>query len=175
MKFHSLRKKAHTRVALFILCGFVTLTIFFKSLVHDNPVFSFSASEKSAVSWEEYLSDREKRNEKAMKRSYAELMKEGNDLMKKNKWNLARQRFYFAKTIFPDKIAPRKNLCYSYFMMCQEDWRACDMGKRELYYAMKYVQPTDKISYEYLYHLVELVQMEEIVEMDEGAALAAIF
>ena len=40
---------------------------------------------------------------------------------------------------------------------------------------MKYVQPSDKITYDYLQHLVELVEMDEIIEMDEGEALAVIF
>lgn len=172
---HKNLQRQQIRMVILLLIGFVVFIVIFQQVVVDNPVFNTAASEQQTVSWEEYLSNRERMNEAKMKLSYQELMSLGRTFTSEKAYAEALHHFYLAKTIYPDKIAPRKNLCYSYLMLCQEDWRYCDKGKKELYYAMKYVQPEDKISYEYLYHLVELVQMEEIVEMDEGAALAAIF
>ncbi len=169
------QNKRYIKLTSFLIIGFLVLLFFFRKMVVNNPVFNLVSNEKQVSSWEQYLSNKEKMNLKKMKQSYAELMNMGKSYADDNQWILAREHFFLAKTLFPDRIGPRKHLCYSYLMLCQEDWRYCDRGRKELYYAMKYVQPTDKISYEYLYHLVELVEMEEIVEMEEGDALAAIF
>ena len=169
------RFKENIRPLIFIAIGCILLLGLFQHMVAVNPVFDLVASEKKSASWERFLVDRQRRNERKMKMSYRELMESGRELAAAENYEEAIHRFYQAKTIFPDKIAPRKNLCYGYLMLCQVDWRYCDMGRRELYYAMKYVRPEDKISYEYLSALVDLVDMQQIIEMDEGAALTAIF
>ena len=161
----------YSTIFVFFACG---LFILLDSFVFDNPVFDVNSDEKQSVNWD-YLSDREKRNKVKMKESYKDLMAIGSIYLKYTNWELAIENFYWAKTLFPDRIQPRKNLCYSYFMMCQEDSRYCNKGKRELYYAMKYVDPTDLTTYSYLNNLVDLVGLEEVVELDEGEALALLY
>jgi len=142
--------------------------------VFDSDVFTFAPSERQTVDWE-IKSDREKRNAESMKKSYGELMSMGRFYVDEQNWTLAVEQFYYAKTLFPDRIAPRKYLCYGYLVLCQDDWRYCNRGKRELYYAMKYVSPTDQNNYNYLSEMVSIAGLDNVVKLEEGEALAAIY
>lgn len=158
---------------IFIICS-VFLFLLLDSLVFDNPVFSVTPNEKESISWD-YLSEREKRNKAKMKASYQDLMVIGNIYVKERNWELAIENYYWAKTLFPDRIEPRKNLCYAYFMLCQEDYRYCKKGKRELYYAMQYADPSDEATFNYLSRLVDIAGLEQVVELEEGEALAVLY
>jgi len=161
-------------IGLFLIVSLVSFQLLNK-YVFNNPVFSFSPSESQTTNWIQKLTPREKRNIKAMNKSYDLLMNLGSYALASEDWNDASRHYFYAKTLFPDRIESRKQLCYSYFMLCQEDWRACEMGKKELYYAMKYVDPNDQITYNYLQHLVDLADLNDIVDLDEGEALSAIY
>ncbi len=143
--------------------------------VFNNPVFSLVANEKQSTEWEQYLSLREKKNIVAMNKSYELLMNMGSFATSSEDWVDAANHYFKAKTIFPDRIEARKNLCYSYFMLCREDWRYCSQTKKELYFAMKYVKPSDQRSQNYLSHLVDLADINDLVALDEGEALSAIY
>lgn len=156
---------------IFCVCLYQVLNIY----VFSNAVFDISYNEKQEINWE-YLEEREKRNVEKMKKSYRELMAIGDIFVAQGNWDSAIENFYWAKTLFPENISPRKNLCYSYFMKCQEDTRYCSMGKKELYYAMQYVDPLeDNLTYQYLNNLVDLVDFKEVIDKPEDEALAYIY
>ena len=60
-------------------------------------------------------------------------------------------------------------------MECQEDYRACDIAKREIYYAAKYVHQNDRTNKEYIDQLVRIMDLEDIVDLEEEEALAEIY
>ena len=132
-------------------------------------------NEKQETVWEQYLSAREKKNIVAMNKSYDLLMNMGAHALSSEDWYDAVNHYYKAKTIFPERIEPRNNLCYSYFMLCRKDWRFCSQTKKELYFAMKYVSPSDLRSQNYLLHLVDQADMKDLVALEEGEALSAIY
>lgn len=169
------QKKLYLRyflgAVMFCFCLYQVLNIY----VFSNSVFDISQNERQITNWE-YLEEREKRNAEKMKMSYQELMAIGDIFVGQGNWDGAIENYYWAKTLFPDNINPRKNLCYSYFMKCQDDKHFCSLGKKELYYAMQYVDPLkDHLTYQYLNSLVDLVDFEDIIDKPEAEALAYIY
>lgn len=159
---------------LFIVVAVLSYSLLNK-YVFSSPVFNLAPNEKQTTNWEQYLSLREKRNIVAMNKSYDVLMNMGSYATSSEDWYDAVNHYFKAKTIFPDRIEARKNLCYSYFMLCRKDWRFCSQTKKELYFAMKHVKPSDIRSRNYLSHLVDLADIKDIVALEEGEALSAIY
>lgn len=159
---------------LFVLALVLLLILWLRTFVVDHTVSSHS-KEDDIMSWEEYLIDREKRNIAKMNRSYAEMIALGQAHLAVDNYTDAMYSFFDAKTIFPDRIQPRKNLCYIYLMQCRENDRYCSLAKREIYYAMKYVGDADVRSKEYIETLADLLEMEPLLGMSEGEAMSAIF
>ncbi len=158
-----------------LLTVFVMGYILIDKIVSESEVFNFSPNEKQKTEWVQKEDRRAVRNIAKMNQNYDLFMDLGSYVSSTKNWEEAAEYYYEAKVLFPERIEPRKNLCYSYFMMCREDSRLCNRAKRELYYALQYVDETDDLSANYLYHLAELSELEEIVELDEGDAMAAIF
>lgn len=159
---------------LFLVASCISYSLL-NTYVFNNPVFSLVANEKKSSEWEQYLTLREKKNVVAMNKSYDLLMNMGSYATSSQDWVDAANHYFRAKTIFPDRIEARKNLCYSYFMLCREDWRYCSQTKKELYFAMKYVKPSDQRSQNYLSHLVDLADINDLVDLDESDAMSAIY
>ncbi len=159
---------------LFLIVSILSYTLLNK-YVFNSPVFSLAPNEKQATNWEQIMTIREKRNLVAMNKSYDLLMNMGSFATSSEDWYDAVNNYTKAKTIFPDRIEARKNLCYSYFMLCRRDWRFCSQTKKELYFAMKYVKPSDSRSQNYLLHLVDLAGMSDLVALEESEALSAIY
>lgn len=145
--------------------------------VSHSPVFGPARAvvEEPSDGREKYLKNREKRNIKAMNLSYGEHVELGNFYVELGEKDLAIEHYYEAKTIFPERIEPRIQMCYLYLMQCQENRHYCRPAKRELYYAQKYVKNADKEIQEYLSNLVNIMDMNDVVLMDEREALNAIY
>ena len=160
---------------LFGVAFVLLIVLWLRTFVVDNSEPSSLANESQTITWEEYIKDRERRNVLKMNRSYDELVSLGRAYLRQKNYEQAFFSFFDAKTIFPDRLAPRKNLAYIYILMCQENRRYCKMAKREIYYASIYSGEEDLDSKEYIDQLPELLDMQEILEMPEKEALAAIF
>ena len=156
-----------------IILGLFILVVQLTSL--NDSVFSIVPKEKKLYSLDEYVKIRDQRNKVKMKLSYDDLMINGDEDTKEENWASAIGNYYYAKSIYPDRIEPRRQLCYVLLMECQEDYRACDKAKKELYYAMKYVHPNDRTNLSYLEELVQLMDLESVIELDEQEALAQIY
>ena len=121
-------------------------------------------------------SEWQKRNIAAMNLSYDELMMMGKDLVEEQRLEEAIEYFYYAKSLFPYRIEPRMQISYLYMSLCSEDQMSyCAYAKKELYYAMKYVDPAAVEEKVYLQELVYVAQIEDILPLPEDQALAAIF
>lgn len=171
----------HYNSAIRPLLFLSVLTLVFGYIIYDfvshNPVFGPSqrVNEDIASSWELYLKDRAKRNLRAMNMSYDELVAIAQSYEDIGERDIAVAHYYKAKTIFPERIEPRVQLCYLYLKQCQVDWRYCRSAKRELYYAEKYLDSADPDIQAYLSQLIDIMDMKDVVQMDEGAAMKLIF
>ncbi len=167
---------AQFRYLILLVAAFIVLFYIAKSFVNNHPAFDFSTKEGQSYTWEEYLRDREVRNIKKMNRSYSELMSLARVYLREERYKEAASTFFEAKTLFPDRLDPRKNLCYTYIMQCRDrGGLSCQLAKREIYYAMKYVPDTDELNLKYLSGLAALVDIEDLIDKPEKEALKVIF
>ena len=58
--------------------------------------------------------------------------------------------------------------------MCIRD-RYCRQAKREIYYALKYVNDADPLNKQYIEQLADLVKLDTIAHMNEDDALTALY
>jgi len=157
------------------------LMLFFGSMLYQfinhNPVFGPPRvnNENIASEWELYLTNRAKRNIRAMNLSYDQLIQLASSYEDIGEKQIAIQHYFQAKTIFPDRIEPRVRMCYLYLKECQEDWRYCRRAKKELYFAEKYMDTADAETQEYINKLISMLKMDDVVQMDEKDALALIY
>jgi len=56
---------------------------------------------------------------------------------------MAKEAFFHAKTIFPERIEPRINLVRSFSSLCYEKGFYCYDAQREIDYAHRYIDSTD--------------------------------
>jgi len=80
---------------------------------------------------------------------------------------MAKEAFYLAKTIFPERIEPRINLVRSFSELCYDKGFFCYEARKEINYAYRYIDSTDtkmKIELDSLYALVKDIDYEEGVE-----------
>lgn len=168
-------QQSYLKFGLTAIIGIFLMAVFIHTCVSYNPSEDDVHKEGQTMSWEEYIKDREERNLAKMNRTYMEMMSLGRVLVSEGRYGEAIERFYTAKTLFPYRIEPRKNLCYSFLMRCPDNGRFCRLAKREIYYALQHVKEDDIQSIQYLEQLVELVQMDDILSLPEGEAMAAIF
>ena len=168
-------KNQNVRIGITLILGLIITAVVSNQVITSNSVFSLTASEHSKTNWQQVEDVHTKKNLAAMKLSYNELISFGSHMLNLEDYDSAIIHFSYAKTLFPDRSLPRKNLCYSYLMKCQEDWRYCDKARKEIYYAMQTVSPSDTKTYEYIKSLVALTEMTDIVKMEENEALAAIY
>lgn len=160
---------------LWTMIIFSGILYMFNSLVINNPAFDIKAYQNEELIRESFVSEREKRNEASMKRSYGEMMAVGQSYLDQDRIKEARKYFFTAKTLYPRAMGPRKNLCYIDMLLCQQDSRYCSYTKREIYFAMQHVSEQDKKTADYLYQLATMVQIDTLLELDESAAMSAIF
>lgn len=153
--------------ALFIAWGYHTF-------VYSNPVFEFSEKDDSYLR-EVFFNQQDQRIERAVRRSYAELMAIADAHMRDNDLFQARKYYYEAKTLYPEKMGPRKHLCYIDILLCQRESRYCSYTKREIYYAMRHTNEEDPVSKDYIQSLATLMNMDSIIHMEESQALSEIF
>lgn len=171
-----MNRRAHIRAIGLLLLGFLFLFALARSFVNHHPAFDFTTKEGQSYTWEEYLKDRQVRNIKKMNRSYSELMSLARTYLREERYQEAATTFFEAKTLFPERIDPRKNLCYTYIMQCRDKGGLyCKKAQREIYYAFKYVTETDRTNLEYLTELAALVKIEDLVDKSEEEALTEIF
>lgn len=168
--------KAYLKSICLLLGTFLLLFLAARSFVNNHPAFDFSPREGVEYSWESYLKDRDRRNIKKMNRSYAELMSLARAYLRDEDYQKAANTFFEAKTLFPERIDPRKNLCYTYIMQCRNKrGLPCQLAKKEIYYALKHVDHTDVQNKTYLSELASLVNIEDIIDKSEEEALSEIF
>jgi len=146
---------------------------FVTQVIIDNPVFGPPTFKEDALSWDEYLIDRHRRNIKKMNYSYEELITLGDSAV--IDWNTAMDYYFDAKTVFPKRILARRGLCYVMLKQCQTNRNFCNYAKREIYYAAQHVSDRDIVNKIYIDDLVDLTGLNEIVELEEGEALSSIF
>lgn len=155
--------------------------LFFGFLLNDliskSPVFGPArfVNEDIASDWELYLTNREKRNLRAMNLSYDELIELASSYEEIGEQQIAIDHYYQAKTIFPERVEPRVRMCYLYLKRCQENWRYCRRAKKELYFAEKYMDKADKETQQYISKLISLMEMEDLIQLEEKDALAIIY
>ncbi len=142
--------------------------------IYDS-VFTGPTQKPKLTEWDSYLESRRKRNAKAMKLSYEDLMMIGQELMKEKNHKEAIQAYKFAKSIYPEAIDPRVQLCYIYLQLCQTNPNACNYAKREIYYAVKHVEVADKATKTYLDRLVDHTNLQDVIALEESAAMNSIF
>jgi hypothetical protein len=58
---------------------------------------------------------------------------------------------------------------------CQSDSRWCRQAKREIYYALKYVNDADPLNKQYIEQLADIVKLDTVATMTENDALAALY
>ncbi len=170
-----------TKHAIRTLLFMFTVTSIMGIIIYDyaahNPVFGPPrfVPEDVVESRESYLKNREIRNIKSMNMSYDQLMQIGQSYQDIDEWILAIEYFKQAKSLFPTRIEPRVKISYLYLIACQEDWRYCRWAKREVYYAMKYIDNTNQETSQYLKKLVNLLDINALIAMEENEALTLIF
>jgi hypothetical protein len=153
------------------LLMYVSIDFFFIK----NPVFDISQFQKEKLTRESFMTDREVRNEAAIKRSYSELMTLGDSYLGNHNLRQARDYYFLAKTLYPTRIEPRKQLCYIDILLCQQNSRYCSYTKKEIYYAMQHVADDDDQARAYILKLAELMKIDSLLTLNEGEALSAIF
>lgn len=80
---------------------------------------------------------------------------------------MAKEAFFLAKSIFPDRIEPRINLVRSFSELCYDKGFFCYEARKEINYVYRYVDSTDtkmKTEIDSLYLLVKDIDYEEGVE-----------
>ena len=144
-------------------------------IISNNDAFTRPAKKYDLQSGDSWYEKRKERNLAAMNSSYAESMTLGQSYLHSDYLETAMSHFYTAKSLFPERMGPRKNLCYSYMILCQKDYRYCNMARREIYYAMQHVSDQDPVTKNYIMQLANMVQMDSIIHMNEADAMAMIF
>lgn len=80
---------------------------------------------------------------------------------------MAKEAFFLAKTIFPERIEPRINLVRSFSSLCYDKGFFCYDARKEINYAYRYIDSTDVPmvnELDSLYALVKDIEFEEGVE-----------
>ena len=157
------------------LAIFAVMVFIISTIVIGNPAFDKEQKEIVLDSPNNWLEERQERNLASMNLHYSQFMSLGQANLEQEYHEVALSHFFNAKTLFPERLEPRKNLCYSYVLKCQADYRWCKQAKREIYYALKYVNEADPLNKEYIENLAEIVQLDTIARMDESDALSAIY
>jgi hypothetical protein len=157
------------------LLVFSAIVAVVSSLVIGNPAFDNEQKEITLDSPNNWLEDRQERNLASMNMHYAQFMSLGQANLSQKYIDVALRHFFNAKTLFPERIEPRKNLCYSYVVKCQSDSRWCRQAKREIYYALKYVNDADPLNKQYIEQLADIVKLDTVATMTENDALAALY
>ena len=170
-----MKSQKQVRLIAYLLASFIVISLIIDKVIMKSPVFDMTAREDQETFWEQYESDFKRRNLKKMNMSYTELMTLAEISMNEGDFQQAIQYLFDAKCLFPDRILPRKNLCYSYLMRCQDDLRYCRLAKREIYFAHKYVPDSDQRSRQYIDELAILTRVDTLLELTESEALTAIF
>jgi hypothetical protein len=139
--------KRQVRVLIF-LSGLGLFSIaWMYTLLASNDSFFSSPKEEYEISLDEKLYDeyekmREEKNRKKMLENYNELLKRGKKFNKVNNYHDAAVCYYYAKTIFPKRDAPRRHLSEAYINLCARYGEYCKEAKKEVYYAFRYVKDT---------------------------------
>ena len=172
-----MRDNIKIQVKHLIAVGFIGLLIYMAitSISIYDSVFTGPTQESKISEWDSYLESRRKRNAKAMKLSYEDLMVIGQELLDENNLKEVIEAYKLAKSIYPESIDPRIRLSYIYLELCQSNGNACGYGKREIYYAMRYIDGADPTITNYLDRLVDHTDLQEVIVMEEGAAMSRIF
>jgi len=156
------------------LIGLLLYMIVSSINIYDS-VFTGPTQEPKMSEWESYFESRQKRNARAMKLSYEDLMMIGHELLEEEDFKEAIEAFKLAKSIYPEAMDPRIQLCYIYLQLCQSNTNACNYGKREIYYAMQHLDGADHASKAYLDKLVDHTDLTELIALEEGVAMSKIF
>ena len=154
---------------------FAVIVIVIGKFLIGNPALEKDQKEIVLESPNNWIEERQERNLASMNLHYSQFMSLGQANLDQEYVEVALNHFFNAKSLFPERLEPRKNLCYSYMIKCQADYRWCKQAKREIYYALKYVNDADPLNKEYIETLADLVQLDTIARMDEADALAAIY
>lgn len=165
--------KKYKPILITALCAVVMLWSY-HTFVYSNPVFEFSETSES-LTRETFFSEQDKSIERNVRRSYAELMSIAQSHMHEEKIIEARSYYFQAKTLYPERMEPRKHLCYIDMLLCQQYEQYCSYTKREIYYAMQHASDNDPVSKDYIRSLASLIQMDSLLHLDEEEALSEIF
>ena len=167
--------KQHLKPIIWTFVVFSAIVVVVASLVIGNPAFDLTQKEIILESPNNWLEERQERNLASMNKHYTQFMSLGRANLDQQYVEVALDHFFNAKLLFPERIEPRKNLCYSYMVKCQNDSRWCRQAKREIYYALKYVNDADPLNKQYIEQLADLVKLDTVARMEESDALSAIY
>ena len=142
--------------------------------IKNNQVFTISNTE-SFYTWEAMEEDRQKRNLEKMNYSFDRLMELGNEMYDQGNIDGAVNHFFYAKSLFPSRMAPRIKLCQSYLFMCESEDSSCSEARKEIYFASKYVEASDLDSRQLLDEMIEKFSMDTLLYLPEHVALSTIF
>lgn len=154
---------------------FAAIVFVVSRFIIGNPALDKEQKEIVLDSPNNWLEERQERNLASMNQHYAQFMTLGQANLDQEYVEVAVNHFFNAKSLFPERIEPRKNLCYSYMIRCQNDSRYCRQAKREIYYALKYVNDADPLNKQYIEQLADLVKLDTIAHMNEDDALTALY
>ncbi len=151
------------------------LVVLLSQFIIGNAAFDQKQKEITLDAGNSWLEERQERNLASMNQNYSQFMTLGQSYLQEEYVDIALHHFFNAKTLFPERMGPRKNLCYSYLIKCQEDGRWCNHAKREIYYAMRYVDDSDEATKTYIQELAQMVDMDSLLQMEEGDMLSSIY
>lgn len=162
---------------ILISIGLLFVIWFFHIMMNPD---SFVAQKKEILdnsfdpTWEEYLEDLDRRNNIKMKESYDELMNSGLIFTKRKNFRDAAACYFFAKSIFPYKEEPRRFLSEAYMNLCASYGEYCGDAKKEIYFAIRYIQETS-IYYSDILDMATAMDMYSYLDMHESNVLPIFF
>lgn len=90
-----------------------------------------------------------------LEKSFAEMMDAGDGHMNSAAYVAAAQRYFDAKSIYPERFEPRIALCRSLFKLAQNADYYLPAAQKEIHYAFKYSHNTD-----------DQILLDELCQMD---------
>lgn len=135
------------KVILYYLIGGLFLLWMAHRYVESQSAFDLS-SNKAPIA-EESVEERiwKARQMKKLNKSYNEMMYLGDSYKEQKDLAKAANRYFDAKTIFPERVEPRLELCRTFYQLSQRQEAFCWFAKKEIKYALKYISPGSHPSY----------------------------
>lgn len=156
-------KSIISKEILYLVVGsimvFYILSSFFKSQEVLQPQKPFLQVQMDSIQ-----EAREARKLVRLEFWYDEMLATGYSQKDSSHLIMAKEAFFLAKSIFPERMEPRINLVRSFSELCYDKGFFCYEARREISYAYKYVDSTDikmVVELDSLFALVKDIDYEE--------------